>query len=359
MATEEPVVFDSLASSAAGKTPPTEADAAWREFVELTQTPDPPDQWMMQEPSKDEVEAFKRKGAEQLGKAAEKARDFYTRFPKHENAAEARQQEHSLLSAAVQLGDTNRLALLQKLEAERLKDPTLSEDDRLELRLQQLQRTALADPSTNRTSVLAEMEKGVRALQKEFPKRSEVFAVALSVAENWLAENEPDKSRALATEVAKSEAEPELKEAARGLLKKVERLGQPLALKFIALDGREVDLQKLKGKVVLVDFWATWCRPCLAELPNVKAAYEKLHPKGFEIVGISFDQDKAALERLVTREKIGWPQHFDDNPDGNPFGEQFGISSIPTMWLVDKKGVLRDLHARDNLAAKVEKLLAE
>ena len=94
-------------------------------------------------------------------------------------------------------------------------------------------------------------------------------------------------------------------------------------------------------------------------LPKVKAAYQQFHAKGFEIVGISFDREKAALEKTVAREKMEWPQHFDDSSEGNKFGEEFDIASIPTMWLVDKKGNLRDLNGREDLAGKVQKLLAE
>src|SRR5438067_10175070 len=78
--------------------------------------------------------------------------------------------------------------------------------------------------------------------------------------------------------------------------------GKPVDIKFTAVDGREVDLAKLKGKVVLIDFWATWCGPCMGEVPHVVEAYQKLHGKGFEIVGISFDKDKGALEK-TTKEK--------------------------------------------------------
>jgi thiol-disulfide isomerase/thioredoxin len=111
--------------------------------------------------------------------------------------------------------------------------------------------------------------------------------------------------------------------------------------------------------VVLIDFWATWCGPCRAEIPNVRAAYEKLHPKGFEILGISFDQDKEALDKYTKQNQMTWPQYFDGEGWGNKFGQEFGISGIPAMWLVDKKGNVRDLNARAGLAGKVEKLLAE
>jgi thiol-disulfide isomerase/thioredoxin len=136
-------------------------------------------------------------------------------------------------------------------------------------------------------------------------------------------------------------------------------IGKPLDIKFTALDGREVDLSKMAGKVVLVDFWATWCGPCVASLPDVKAAYDKLHAKGFEIVGISFDSDKPKLEHFVSDQNMAWPQFFDGQGWQNKFGQQFGIDSIPTQWLVDKKGNLRDLDGREDLETKVEKLLAE
>ena len=91
----------------------------------------------------------------------------------------------------------------------------------------------------------------------------------------------------------------------------------------------------------------------------MKATYAKLHEKGFEIVGISLDQDGEALERLIKKEEMTWPQYLEEGGKENKFAGEFGIEGIPAMWLVDKKGVLRDLNARSSLSNKVEKLLAE
>jgi thiol-disulfide isomerase/thioredoxin len=133
----------------------------------------------------------------------------------------------------------------------------------------------------------------------------------------------------------------------------------PLDLKFTALDGAEVDLAKMRGKVVLIDFWATWCGPCVKEIPNVVEAYEELHPKGFEVIGISLDQDKAKLEAFIKEKGMAWPQYFDGKGWQNEISSRFGIQSIPAMWLVDKKGMLVSTNARANLEDEVEKLLAE
>jgi thiol-disulfide isomerase/thioredoxin len=224
-----------------------------------------------------------------------------------------------------------------------------ADDIRFEARAREMQEKAMK-------AMYAEFEKGVRELQKEFPNRPEVYEILLEIANKA----EPEKAKGIAKEITSSTAaEAGVKEAAKGLLTKLEAVGKPVDIKFTAIDGREVDLSKMKEKVILIDFWATWCGPCIREIPAVKAAYEKLNAKGFEIVGISFDKEKDKLASFVAEKKMPWPQYYDGQGWANEFGKKFGINSIPAMWLVDKKGNLRDLEARTDLEEKIEKLLAE
>ena len=134
----------------------------------------------------------------------------------------------------------------------------------------------------------------------------------------------------------------------------------PLDLKFKAVDGTDVDVAKLRGKVVLVDFWATWCGPCRMEIPNVVATYNQLHKDGFEIVGISLDQSKDKLLGYTQQAGMTWPQYFDGKGWANDISSRYGINAIPAAWLVDKKGLVRTTQARGaDLATQVKALLAE
>ncbi|NBV25177.1 MAG: TlpA family protein disulfide reductase [Proteobacteria bacterium] len=334
---------------------PQDADNLLENLIQLAQPLKPPAEWAGRIPSAEELAAFRAKQAESAGVAADLAADFLKRFPAHAKAAEVREQQHQLLTSAVQKGATKRVEQLDKLEEQILADPKLTDEDKFRLRMRTVDRRAGLKQSEGMAVMLAEFEKGARALQKEFPERKEVFEMLYAVAMR----SDGPKAAAIAKEIAASSADPQVKEAAAALLKKSERIGKPIKLEFTAVDGRKVDLAKLKGKVVLIDFWATWCGPCVAELPNVKAAYAKLNPKGFEVIGISLDDDKAALLALVKHKQLPWPQFFESEKDENRYAKQFDISAIPAMWLVDKQGNLVDTNARDGLEKKVEQLLEE
>jgi thiol-disulfide isomerase/thioredoxin len=125
------------------------------------------------------------------------------------------------------------------------------------------------------------------------------------------------------------------------------------------LDGNPLSIANYKGKVLLLDFWATWCGPCRAELPNVLKIHQKHHANGFEIIGISLDQDRAKLLEFAKQQKMTWPQYFDGLGWGNKLAGKYGIMSIPQTFLLDAQGkiIARDLRGEEleNAVAKALK----
>jgi thiol-disulfide isomerase/thioredoxin len=325
----------------------------WKHLAAQPTQPDFPQSWKGRQPAEDEVNAWLGPEGQRLFRLADEAKHFWEKYPTDANHTGALRIESAALYAAMRLRVEGAEAKLEEVDKLALAEPSVAVEDKLAIRMRQVEAHSSAKMQESPEAAARLYVEGARGLLKEFPGRPEPYAMLLEVSAD-----DPG-SRATVAEVANSDAPERIKTRAQGMLHRLDALGKPFELKFTAVDGREVDLEKMKGKMVLIDLWATWCGPCVAALPKVKETYDKLQKLDFEIVGISFDSDKEALEKFVHAKEIPWPQYFDGKGWENKLGKEYGVSSIPSMWLVDRKGILRDLHAEINLAEKVEAMAKE
>ena len=139
------------------------------------------------------------------------------------------------------------------------------------------------------------------------------------------------------------------------------KVGKPFEATLTRLDGKKLNLPgDLKGKVFVVDFWATWCGPCVVELPNMKRLYAKYKPKGVEFVGISLDKagDKGKLQQFVQTQGLSWIHTYSGKWWYDPTALKYGIEGIPAMWVVGRDGKVFSDNARGRLGRMIDKALA-
>jgi thiol-disulfide isomerase/thioredoxin len=124
-------------------------------------------------------------------------------------------------------------------------------------------------------------------------------------------------------------------------------VGTQFTFEGVLADGTPFDAEKYKGKVVLVDFWATWCRPCLEEIPNIKQNFDLYNKHGFEVVGVNIDKDRAAYTEFAKLQPLPWPSVLSPDPDQpHPMAETYAVTAIPFLVLLDGEGKVLGVNTR-------------
>jgi peroxiredoxin len=134
------------------------------------------------------------------------------------------------------------------------------------------------------------------------------------------------------------------------------RMAPPFAV--TTTDGQKISLDDLQGKVVLLDFWATWCAPCREALPHLKNVAERFHGEPLVILSVSLDSDELKWKEFITQNEMNWLQYRDGGFEGS-VAKLFGVKAIPHTFTIDADGVLQDEHIGDaSIEGKLKKLIA-
>jgi thiol-disulfide isomerase/thioredoxin len=184
----------------------------------------------------------------------------------------------------------------------------------------------------------AEIEERMADLIRKDPAEPRIVSLQLARV-NLMLRFDHQKGVTLLQEFANG-PDQSLADAAQARLRKEQIIGKPVDLQFTALDGSSVDLQALRGKIVLIDFWASWCPDCIREMPALRQTYQKYKDKGVTVIGISLDKDGEALSKYIAKKLIPWPQYFDGKGWESDFATKYGVRAIPEMWLINQQGDL-------------------
>ena len=212
------------------------------------------------------------------------------------------------------------------------------------------------------STVTAKLLPVIDSFAKRFPEHKLAARMLMGAARHYAT---PDKQVAAYNRAIEQFPNNRATRYAKGKIQGVEGIGKPFTLDFAdAISGESISLSRLKGKVVVIDFWATWCGPCVAEMPKMKEIYAEYEDKGVEFIGVSLDQPEykgglTKLKEYCEKNEIAWPQYYQGNLWTSDFSMSWGVNSIPSMFILDKKGNLYSTEAGGKLETMIPELLAK
>ncbi len=200
----------------------------------------------------------------------------------------------------------------------------------------------------------------LKSFLERYPRSDEAPEALLQLASAYEFNAEEDEARTYYKQLARDFPATEPGKKAAGALRRLDLVGQSLVLKGAGVSSDAVSTATYQGKVVLVEYWATWAEPVKRDLPELVKVYQKYHPKGFEIVGICLDSDRADLDAFLKDNPLAWPQIFEPGGMESRLATELGVVSLPTMILIDAQGkvVNRNIRTAAELERQLDKSLA-
>lgn len=221
---------------------------------------------------------------------------------------------------------------------ELMKDNTVYPADAMQLWSAYQNRLITQYYQSNDTDLLISIESTARLFVSMYPDYSKKEILLQEYASRMEYGN-PKLAASLYAECTNSK-DPFIQKQSTGYLTRTAAMGKPIRIQFTDINGKKVDTDELKGKVILINFWTTRCGPCVDEIGRLLDIYKKYNSEGLEIISISLDENKDELTSFVKEKNIPWPQYFDGKGWENDISSHYGIKIVPTSFLIDRKGIL-------------------
>ncbi|WP_187782048.1 redoxin domain-containing protein [Gimesia chilikensis] len=225
-------------------------------------------------------------------------------------------------------------------------------------------RTLLADYSTQLQNTQSDKLRDVQTwwltqledFIKKYPNSDDSAEAMLQLAVTQEFSGKVAESKKWYTKLVESHASSEAGTRGAGALRRMNLAGQELELSGKGLAGGGIDAKQYRGKVLLVIFWSSWCKPCTEDLPQIQDLYNKYHSQGFDVLGINLDATPELAEAYIKQHKVAWAHIHEEGGLESAPARDFGVISLPTMFLVDKSGKVVN---RSATVADVKKALPD
>ena len=266
-----------------------------------------------------------------------------------------------MLSAAVQSGGYDRgVEQLEKLE-QGLQASGLGNEPVAHVRFRRMLAEYIKSqqqPDANLVKIQAVWLEGLEAFANEFPTSPDAAEAQLQLGMSHEFIGQEEQAQSWYRQISEQFPQTDHADKALGALRRLASEGKPLRLSGAGLQGGKIDLAQYRGKLVLIQYWATWCEPCKQDMTTIKDSYTKHGKRGFDVIGVCLDDDQGAAQQFVTEARIPWKHLYEPGGLNGRLANAMGVMTLPLMVLVDQNGLVvsRNIHAAE-LAGEIKRRL--